>query len=94
MRLAQTQFWPALRYFEAVAPLTALFAERSHRKHNSGDRLLVALRNDANYSRLPGFAACFESGSTVHYFRTGAASSVPQVRKRLEENVDGDRRHI
>src|ERR1700750_3331427 len=24
MRLAQTQVWPALRYFEAIAPLTAI----------------------------------------------------------------------
>src|SRR6185437_6726879 len=24
MRLAQTQVWPALRYFEAIAPLTAM----------------------------------------------------------------------
>src|SRR5215467_13710060 len=29
MRLAQTQVWPALRYFEAIAPLTAISTSAS-----------------------------------------------------------------
>src|SRR6266851_8060751 len=34
MRLAQTQVWPALRYFEAIAPLTAISISASSNTMN------------------------------------------------------------
>src|SRR6266446_6729679 len=34
MRLAQTQVWPALRYFEAIAPLTAIAISASSKTMN------------------------------------------------------------
>src|SRR5271166_2419284 len=34
MRLAQTQVWPALRYFEAMAPLTAISMSASSKTMN------------------------------------------------------------
>src|SRR5713101_7061140 len=34
MRLAQTQVWPALRYFEAIAPLTAISISASSKTMN------------------------------------------------------------
>src|ERR1700732_519734 len=34
MRLAQTQVWPALRYFEAMAPLTAASTSASSKTMN------------------------------------------------------------
>src|SRR6202008_869144 len=34
MRLAQTQVWPALRYFEATAPLTAISISASSKTMN------------------------------------------------------------
>src|SRR5215469_6289778 len=34
MRLAQTQVWPALRYFEAIAPLTAISRSASSKTIN------------------------------------------------------------
>src|SRR6266404_3005791 len=34
MRLAQTQVWPALRYFEAIAPLTAISMSASSKTMN------------------------------------------------------------
>src|SRR6202046_1002567 len=34
MRLAQTQVWPALRYFEAIAPLTAISISASSKTIN------------------------------------------------------------
>src|SRR6266567_7338315 len=34
MRLAQTQVWPALRYFEAIAPLTAASMSASSKTMN------------------------------------------------------------
>jgi len=34
MRLAQTQVWPALRYFEAIAPLAAIAMSASSKTMN------------------------------------------------------------
>src|SRR5438445_6985751 len=34
MRLAQTQVWPALRYFDAIAPLTAISISASSKTMN------------------------------------------------------------
>jgi hypothetical protein len=51
MRLAQTQVWPALRYFEVIAPLSAISISASSKTMN-GARV-AAFQRDMSQEAPP-----------------------------------------
>src|ERR1700681_3374449 len=58
MRLAQTQVWPALRYFEAIAPLTAISMSASSNTMNgalppSSSETFLTVPAHCSISHLP-----------------------------------------
>src|SRR6516164_2890089 len=58
MRLAQTQVWPALRYFEAIAPLTAISISASSKTMNgalppSSIEVFLTVAAHCSISNLP-----------------------------------------
>jgi|GEM_PF-6571777 len=76
MRFAHTQVWPALRYFEAIAPFTAISMSASSKTMNgalppSSSDSFLTVPADCSVSSLPMWA--FDQSRNV-LFVIGAGS--------------------
>src|SRR5437879_2348400 len=102
MRLAQTQVWPALQYFEAIAPLTAISMSASSKTMNgalppnSSDSFLTVPAHccisNLPVSVEPVKVSLRTVGFEVSSPPTSSALNLTARRPRYQQDVGGNQR--